>query len=114
MKRDDAIRLRHILDAASEALSFSTGKSREDLEADRKLSLSLVKEIEIIGEAASKVGETTKAALPRLPWGQMVSMRNRLVHAYFDVDHEIVWNTVVQELPPLIAEIRAALEAEPQ
>ncbi len=60
MQRDDLVRLRHMLDAAREALSFSSGKSRADLNFDRMLVLSLVKDIEIIGEAAVKVSQETK------------------------------------------------------
>ena len=60
MPKDDIVRLRHILDAAREALLFASGKTRVDLNANRMLALSLVKEIEIIGEAAGKISEETK------------------------------------------------------
>lgn len=67
MRRDDAIRLRHMLDAAREALAFSQGKSRGDLYEDRMLALSLVKSIEIIGEAASQVSPAPRTAPPAFP-----------------------------------------------
>jgi uncharacterized protein with HEPN domain len=60
MRRDDRIRLQHMLDSAREALSFANGHSRADLDANRMLALSLVKCIEIVGEAATRVGEETR------------------------------------------------------
>ena len=101
MHKADAIRLRHMLDAAQETLSFVEGKTRKDLETDRVLALALVKSIEIIGEAANQVSPEGQAACHNVPWREIITMRNRLVHAYFDINLDIVWNTVVDELPPL-------------
>ena len=70
MHRDDLIRMRHMLDAAKEALSFAKNKSRGDLDSDRMLVLSIVKSIEIIGEAASKVTQETRETYTELPWGE--------------------------------------------
>lgn len=98
---DDA-RLRHMLDAAREAVAFATGHQRADLDNDRMLTLSLVKLIEILGEAANQVTDPTRAALPAIPWPQIVRMRNRLIHVYFSIDLNIVWDVVSHDLPPLI------------
>ncbi len=103
MNKDDLVRLRHILDAAREAVGFTQEVSREAFDHDRKLVLALVKDIEIIGEAASKVSKEAQDAYPQFPWPQMISMRNRLIHAYFEIDIETVWKTVKDDLPPLIA-----------
>ena len=103
MSREDEIRLRHMVDAAREAASFAVGRTRGDLDADRQLVLALVKEIEIVGEAAARVSEATRAHLPGIPWDELIGMRNRLVHAYFDVNLSIVWQTVHEDLPKLIA-----------
>ena len=70
----DSIRLRHMIDAAKEALSFAKGKSRIDLENNRMLVLSLVKDIEIVGEAASRVTEEFKASYPQIPWIEIIGM----------------------------------------
>jgi uncharacterized protein with HEPN domain len=86
MRRDDAIRVRHMLDAAREALSFASGKQRSDLAANRMLVLSLVKSVEIIGEAAATVTAETRERFPHIPWRDIVAMRNRLIHVYFDID----------------------------
>ena len=83
-----------MLDAAREAVSFARGRTRGDLNADRQLVLSLVKDIEIVGEAATRVSEPARRRLPEMPWERIVGMRNRLVHAYFDVNLDIVWKTV--------------------
>ncbi len=80
MRKDDRIRLQRMLDAAREAIEFAASSRREDLERDRKLTLALVKEIEIIGEAAYQVSESTRRALPEIPWQDIVGMRHRLVH----------------------------------
>lgn len=82
MQKTDTVRLRHMLDAAREALTFAQGRSRSDLDKDRMLVLALVKSIEIIGEAASKVSLETCSAVPGLPWSSIVGMRNRLIHTY--------------------------------
>jgi uncharacterized protein with HEPN domain len=98
-----------MLDAALEACSFIREKNRADLDRDRMLTLSLVKCIEIIGEAAAQVSEDSRRDVPGIPWSSIIGMRNRLIHAYFDVDLHRVWDTVVDDLPPLIAEIERVL-----
>ncbi len=103
MSRDDGIRLRHMVDAAREASSFAAGRTRGDLDTDRQLVMALVKEIEIVGEAAARVSEATREHLSNIPWDALIGMRNRLVHAYFDVNPDIVWQTVQEDLPKLIS-----------
>ena len=109
MRKDDEVRLRHMHDAAREALSFARERTRGDLDNDRQLVLALLKEIEIVGEAASRVTEPTRRSLPRMPWDRIVGMRNRLVHAYFDINLDIVWKTVQEDLPALIALLERAV-----
>ena len=109
MNESDIIRLRHMLDAAREALSFVAGRNSEDLGRDRMLVLALVKEIEIIGEAASRISDESRKALPRIPWPKIIAMRNRLIHAYADVDLSIVWDTLTDALPELLRELEIAL-----
>jgi uncharacterized protein with HEPN domain len=83
MRPDDLIRLRHMLESAREAVDFMVQKRRQDLDDDRVLLPALMKAIEIIGEAVSKVSEQTKAKYDSIPWRQIVGMRNRLIHAYY-------------------------------
>lgn len=70
------------------------------------LLLALQRAIEIIGEAASKVGNETRLSASAVPWGQVVAMRNRLIHAYFDIDRNILWKTVSDELPTLLQQLQ--------
>jgi len=101
-----------MLDAAREARDFVQGRAEYDVGGDHKLVLSLVKEIEIVGEAASNVSQTTRRRLLQIPWQDVVDMRNRLIHAYFDIDVGVVWDTVSKDLPPLIAALEGALKPE--
>jgi uncharacterized protein with HEPN domain len=110
MREDDTIRLRHMLDAARQAVEFAQGRSRADLDRAPMLMLSLVKLIEIVGEAANQVSETTREQLSAIPWADIVGMRNRLVHAYFDINLEILWQTTQHDLPPLVAALERVLE----
>jgi uncharacterized protein with HEPN domain len=72
-----------------------------------KCCCSLVRAIEVIGEAASKLSADTRSATPSVPWWAIVAMRNRLIHAYFDIDRDILWKTVSEELPALLPLLRA-------
>ena len=112
MRKDDLFRIRHMIDAARDAMGFIAGRSREDLDRDRMLVLSLVKSVEILGEAASKISEDLRREQPAFPWREMVAMRNRLIHGYFDINLDIVWQTVREEMPALVADLEAILAAE--
>ncbi|MGA2326540.1 MAG: HepT-like ribonuclease domain-containing protein [Bryobacteraceae bacterium] len=96
MPPSDIVRLRHMLDAAREALALGAGRTSRDLSRDRTLALALVKCIEIIGEAAAKVSSDTRAKHDDIPWTDIVGMRNRLVHLYFDIDLDRVCDTITQ------------------
>ena len=76
---------------------------------DRKLQLAVERAVEIIGEAAARVGDDTRAKHRNLPWGDIIGMRNRLIHTYFDVDLSLLWTTVSDDLPVLIGELDAIL-----
>jgi uncharacterized protein with HEPN domain len=102
MDQADLIRLRHMLDAATEALGFASGKSQEHIERDRMLVLAVLKDLEIIGEAANRVSVTTRNQYPAVPWADIIGMRNQLIHGYFDVDVGVVWDTITNDLPPLV------------
>jgi uncharacterized protein with HEPN domain len=110
MRKDDAVRLQHIFDAPREAIGFAGGRGPSELDSDRMLVLAPVKDIEIIGEAASQVSEDTKANLPELPWADMIAMRHRLVHAYFEINLDVLWQTVRQDLPQLVTSLQEALK----
>lgn len=112
MQAEDRIRLQHMIEAAQTAQKFMAGRQRADLDQDQLLQFAVVRAIEIVGEAATRVSEETRAATPDVPWPAIIGMRNRVVHAYFNIDREIVWKTVTQELPQLLPALQAALDAE--
>jgi uncharacterized protein with HEPN domain len=112
MRPNDLIRLHHILDAAHQAGEFVRNRSREDLDRDRQLVWALVKAVEIIGEAAYQLSPEARQEIPGVAWDKAIGMRHRLVHAYFDINLDILWKTVKEGLPPLIEEIRRSLPPE--
>jgi uncharacterized protein with HEPN domain len=110
--QDDLSRLRHIRDASDEALQFIAYQTKDDLKNNRMLALSLVKELEIIGEAANNISQECQSRYPGIPWGDIIGMRNRLVHAYFGIDYDIVWQTVTENLPSLLSQIQIIIAQE--
>jgi uncharacterized protein with HEPN domain len=96
-----------MLDAAQEAAGFARGRTRKDLDCDRLLALALVKCVEIVGEAASQVSAEARAEAPLVPWQDIINMRHRLVHAYFDINRDILWSTVREDLPTLIRRLES-------
>lgn len=109
MPKNDRVRLRHILDAAREAVEFAAGKTPADLATDRMRTLALTRCFEIIGEAAAAVSAETRDAHPQIPWRILIAMRNRLIHAYFDVNLMVVLDTAHHDLPPLIVSLETLL-----
>lgn len=98
-----------MIDAAESVGQFMAGRQRVDLDRDRMLLFAVVRAIEVIGEAASRVSDETRAANPAIPWSAIVGMRNRLVHGYFDIDTGIVWKTATGELADLLPRLRALI-----
>jgi uncharacterized protein with HEPN domain len=112
MSRDESdLRLRHMLDHAKEAVDMARGKTRAELDRDRQLNLSLVRLLEIVGEAAGRVPAGERGLHPDIPWLEIVGLRNRLIHGYDSVDFDILWQIVSDDLPPLIAALEKALQA---
>ncbi|MHB8376990.1 MAG: HepT-like ribonuclease domain-containing protein [Dehalococcoidia bacterium] len=107
--RDDTSLLLDILLAADEARTLAAPSTYEDLLEDRKLQLSLVKLIEIIGEAAGRLSEEARAGAPGVPWHNIIGMRHRLVHDYGRIDFAFVWQVVQNGLPPLMEAITPLL-----
>ena len=112
MVLDDRARLGHMLDAARKAIAFCQGRSRADLETIEMLSLSLVRLLEIIGEAAREVSSEYRIAHGGIPWKNIIGMRDRLVHGYFDINHDVVWETITHDLPPLVVELERLVSDE--
>ena len=100
---DDLTRIRHMRDAGKEILEFTIGSSQSSFAANRMLQLA-------IGEAANNISIECQDRYSYIPWRAMVGMRNRLVHSYFGINLDVIWQTVQQDLPPLIDSLERALQ----
>ena len=98
-----------MIEAAEAVATFVAGRSRANTDTDSMLLFAVVRAVEIIGEAASTVSPETRAAVPAVPWAQIAAMRNRLIHAYFDINLDILWATVQDSLPSLIRSLEPAM-----
>lgn len=111
MRRDDAYLL-DMLIAARDAVTFLGELSSEQFAASRIHQQAVAKALETIGEAAARVSESTRAAHAEIPWREIIGMRHRLVHDYFEVDLQKVWDTVRNDIPPLIAILERVVPPE--
>lgn len=100
-----------ILEAAKIATSYIHGKSKEDFLDDLQCQDAVIRRLEVIGEAARRVSKETQTHLANLPWNEMVSMRNVMIHEYDDIDVEIIWETVQNDLPPIINSLQKILKS---
>jgi uncharacterized protein with HEPN domain len=107
----DEISLRQMLDHAGEARQLAANRSRRDLDTDRLFHLALTRLLEIIGEAAGRVSESTRNRYPQIAWTQIVGLRNRLIHGYDQVDCDILWAIVSIDLGPLLSELEGIVPA---
>lgn len=112
MPPDDKARLFHMLQAAEQAIGATEHRGREALNQDEVWTLGLVKCIEVVGEAASRLSEELKTVYPEVPWRDIVAMRNRLIHVYFEIDLEQVWSAVTVDLPRLRDDVRRILSEQ--
>ncbi len=108
----DPVYLSDILDSARRAHTYVEGVSRSEFLRDVKLQDSVVRRLEIVGEAAGRLSPEFRQEHPTVPWGRMTGMRNRMIHGYRDVDMELVWETVQRHIPPLILQLEALLPPE--
>lgn len=111
-ERSRTVALRHMLNHASEAVLLAQGKSRADLDTDRLLNLALVRLLEIVGDAAGPVPKELYANHPEIPWPQIISLRNRLIHGYDSVDFNILWQIIANDLPSLIPALETIIASE--
>jgi uncharacterized protein with HEPN domain len=108
-RRSSIALLNDMRDHSKEAVAFVQGRSRADLDSNRLLNLALVRLMEIVGEAANQIPKSSQASYPQIPWSQIVSLRNRLIHGYDSVDLDILWQIITFDLPPLIASLEKIL-----
>jgi uncharacterized protein with HEPN domain len=104
MARDTGYLL-DILEAARVASGYVQGKTKEEFLQDSQCQDAVIRRLEIIGEAARRISEPTRARISQIPWAAMIAMRNLMIHEYDDVDLQVVWYTVQEHLPNLIRAI---------
>ncbi len=111
-RRSQRALLMDMLEAGQTAVKTVAGREASDLRADYVWALGLIKCLEIIGEAAACLSLEFRACHPDVPWAAIVGMRNRLVHAYFEIDYELVWKTLTEDLPPFVDHVRRMIESD--
>ena len=104
-RHDDRISVQQMLEAARSATTFMQDKSRHDLDCDEMLSLAIVRLLEVLGEAARRISTPYRDRTPQISWRQIIGTRDRLAHAYDDINYDIVFTIVKDELPALIVEL---------
>jgi uncharacterized protein with HEPN domain len=105
-RRDDSVFIQQMLVHAEEALSLVAGLSQPELEQDRVLSLAVLRLLEIVGEAAARISPELRETHGRIPWSQIVALRNRLIHGYDAVDMSVIWQILISDLPELVGDLR--------
>ena len=109
-RHDERNAIRHMIDHAREAVSLAAGRTPEQIKSDRVVHLALARLFEIVGEAATRVSEETRARHPEVSWVEAIAMRNRLIHGYDSVDLAVVLDAVRLDLPDFIRKLEAVLE----
>ena len=113
-RHDPLVRVRHMLDHTKEAAAMARGRSRTDLDTDRQLNLSLVRLLEIVGEASARIPEDFRQRYQQVPWQDIADLRNRLIHGYDNVNFDVLWAIIEKDLPPLIDQLEKIIASQKQ
>lgn len=107
---DDAVYLQHMLDAIERIEAYTDGMSEDAFQNDELVQDGVIRQIEILGEAAKQVSDETRTQYDEIPWTDIAGMRDKLIHGYFNVDLSLVWQTVHHDIPQLKAQLTAINE----
>jgi uncharacterized protein with HEPN domain len=110
MKKDDSVYLHHIMDAFVQIERYTDGVSHDDFMENRLLQDGVIRQLEVMGEAARNLTEDLRNEYPNIPWRQMIGLRNRMIHAYFNVNLQIIWEIIQGDIPNLKKDINYVLE----
>lgn len=106
MSNRDLARIEHMIESCEAIFSFIKGKRRSQLDSNKLLIAGITRHLEILGEAANAISKKTQEHLPNIPWRKIINSRNFLIHAYFDINHDIIWATIKESLPPVHQELK--------
>lgn len=112
-RENDRARLLHMIEAAQHAGEFSAGMTRSSLEQNILRQYALARAVEVVGEAARNVTEEFQRKYPQIAWAEIKGMRNRLAHAYFDVNLDVLWYAVTVEMPALVQQLEDIIDDDP-
>ncbi len=110
MKKDDSIYLRHIIDAFTQIEGYMVGITHDEFFSNKLLQDGVIRQLEVMGEASRNLSEDLRCEYPQIPWRQMVGLRNRMIHAYFNVNLQIIWEIIQGDLPNLKRETKRILD----
>ncbi|HPS91608.1 MAG TPA: DUF86 domain-containing protein [Methanothrix sp.] len=110
MKKDDSVYLHHIMDAFAQIEIYTEGVSHEEFINNRLIQDGVIRQLEVMGEASRNLSEDTRNEYPHIPWRQMIGLRNRMIHAYFSVNLQIIWEIIQGDIPKLKKDITYVLE----
>jgi uncharacterized protein with HEPN domain len=112
-EHDDRLPMHQMLEHAREAVEMIRGRTRVELQTNRILQLALVYLVQTVGEAATRVSASGRDQHSEIPWGQAITTRHRMVHGYDRLDYDVVWDTIADDFPPLVAALERVLAGEP-
>ena len=111
-EHDDRLPMHQMLEHAREAVEIIRGRTRSELRTNRLLQLALVHLVQVVGEAATRVSRAGQALYPEVPWARAIGARHRIVHDYDRIEYDVVWDTIAEDFPPLVAALERALANE--
>lgn len=111
-RRDPMVYVFHMMDYSRNTIDMAQGHSRSDMDSNMMLRLALIKAVETIGEAASRVPDDFRSRYPEIPWRETRDLRNRLVHEYDRIDLDTLWNIIQNHIPPLIGQLEDLISKE--
>jgi len=91
---------------AEKVLDYTKGLNQEQFEADGKVYDATVRNLELIGEAATNIPDHARSLIPSVPWRQIIATRNRLIHGYLGIDNDILWSIINDDIPPILADLK--------
>ncbi len=110
--RHDMVLMLDMLLAGQTVLEFTAGMGQEAFFANRLVQSAVIRELQVIGEAARLITEESRSRYPEIAWRQIAGMRNRMIHEYFDVRLPVVWDVIQQDIPALVAQLERIVPPE--